>query len=164
MVTFVNQDGDDHTATGAGFDTGLILERGGSASVVFDTPGSFPFACLIHPEMTGEIRVRDETGTVPARAAASPVAATPTAGGTGEIAVEIIDLAFEPPALAVPVGATVVWTNAGQVPHTVTADDFSSEVLEPSQEFRHTFAAAGTFDYLCAIHPQMTGQVRVDPA
>ena len=64
-VTFVNIHSDEHTATGSGFDTGVIPDEGGTATVVLDTPGSFPYACSIHPEMTGVIRVRDENGVVP---------------------------------------------------------------------------------------------------
>lgn len=168
MITFVNYDGDDHTATGSGFDTGIIPEGGGTASVVFDTPGRYLFACLIHPEMVGEIQVRDEAGNVPERAPASPVAAATPAGdaaaAVSETRVNIIDLAFEPATITVSMGTEVVWTNTGQLPHTVTADDIGSDVLNSGQEFRHTFTEAGTVDYFCAIHPGMTGRVVVEPA
>ena len=41
-VTFVNEHSDEHTATGSGFDTGIIPDEGGTATVVLDTPGVFP--------------------------------------------------------------------------------------------------------------------------
>ena len=41
-VTFVNIHSDEHTATGSGFDTGIIPDEGGTATVVLDTPGVFP--------------------------------------------------------------------------------------------------------------------------
>ena len=41
-VTFVNVHSDEHTATGSGFDTGIIPDEGGTATVVLDTPGVFP--------------------------------------------------------------------------------------------------------------------------
>ena len=63
-VTFVNTHSDEHTATGSGFDTGIIPE-GGIATVVLNEPGIFPYACQIHPVMTGRISVRDENGVVP---------------------------------------------------------------------------------------------------
>jgi plastocyanin len=69
-VAFVNAHHDEHTATGAGFDTGVI-GPGQFATVVFDTPGSFPYACQIHPVMTGKISVRGEDGVVPEAQAAA---------------------------------------------------------------------------------------------
>jgi plastocyanin len=78
-------------------------------------------------------------------------------------AVNIVDFAFQPGAVEVPVGATVTWTNSGGAPHTVTADGgaFNSGTLQPGASFSQTFSAAGTFAYHCEIHPQMTGSVTV---
>jgi plastocyanin len=78
-------------------------------------------------------------------------------------AVSIVDFAFDPAAVEIPVGATVTWTNTGAVPHTATASDgtFDSGELAPGASFSHTFTAAGTFPYICQIHPQMTGTVTV---
>src|SRR3954468_9463650 len=49
-------------------------------------------------------------------------------------------------------------------PHTVTSDFADSGVLEPGQTFSHTFGESGEFSYACAIHPQMTGTIRVSAA
>jgi plastocyanin len=78
-------------------------------------------------------------------------------------AVSIVDFAFEPAAVEIPVGATVTWTNNGAAPHTATASDgtFDSGQLAPGATFSHTFTAAGTFPYVCQIHPEMTGTVTV---
>jgi hypothetical protein len=78
--------------------------------------------------------------------------------------VAIVDFAFEPQELAVAMGTSVVWTNTGAAPHTVTGDWAASEVLPPGEIFSHTFAAEGRFAYVCAIHPEMTGTVIVGPA
>lgn len=37
--------------------TGILIGKGTSASVVFPTPGKFPFYCAIHPGMAGEVEV-----------------------------------------------------------------------------------------------------------
>jgi plastocyanin len=81
----------------------------------------------------------------------------------GAAAVSIVDFAFDPAAVEIPVGATVTWTNTGAAPHTATASDgtFDSGQLAPGATFSHTFTAAGTFPYVCQIHPQMTGTVTV---
>lgn len=157
-VTFVNVHSDEHTATGSGFDTGIIPDEGGMATVVLDTPGVFPYACLIHPEMTGVIRVRDENGVVPETQTASqdiPVDAT---------TVVIANLAFDPATITVPTGTTVAWTNDDAVPHTVTSTDgaFDSGIFDPGGSFAFTFNEPGSFSYVCQLHPQMQGTVTAE--
>jgi len=56
-VTWVNQDSQQHTATGEGtFDTGAI-PPGESVTVTFDEAGAFPYVCSFHPFMTGTVTV-----------------------------------------------------------------------------------------------------------
>jgi plastocyanin len=158
-ITFVNTHSDEHTATGSGFDTGIIPE-GGAVTVTLNEPGSFAYACLIHPEMTGRIAVRGEDGTVPAAAAQS---AAPPEGGQ---VVRIANLAFDPAAITVPTGTTVTWNNEDSVPHTVTALDgsFDSGIFDPGASFSWTFSDPGAFDYQCLLHPAMQGSVTVEGA
>jgi plastocyanin len=156
-VTFVNAHSDEHTATGSGFDTGIIPE-GSTATVTLESPGRFPYACQIHPEMTGVILVRGEDGTVPeqpAQTAQDVPADAPT--------VRIVNLAFDPAEITVPTGATVVWTNEDTPPHTVTSLDgvFDSGIFDPGASFSWTFDQPGTFPYQCLLHPQMQGTVIV---
>jgi plastocyanin len=75
----------------------------------------------------------------------------------------IDNFTYDPPDLAVPAGATVVWVNRDDVPHTVTAQDraFTSGALDTDGEFSHTFPTPGTYTYYCAVHPHMTGRVVV---
>src|SRR5687768_13794046 len=157
-VTFVNIHSDDHTATGSGFDAAIIPDEGGTATVVLDTPGVFPYACLIHPEMTGVIRVRDKNGVVPeTQTGAQEVPADATT-------VVIANLAFDPAAVTVPTGTTVAWTNDDAVPHTVTSTDgaFDSGIFDPGGSFSFTFNEPGSFAYICQLHPQMQGTVTAE--
>lgn len=82
--------------------------------------------------------------------------------------VSIVDNAFDPPSVTVSVGSVVLWTNNGNLPHTVTATDpaglFDSGTLDPGQAFEFTFAAPGTYQYMCVIHPEMVGSVVVESA
>jgi plastocyanin len=55
-VTWTNQDGVAHTATGTSFNTGN-LNRGQSGSATFNQAGTFPYHCSIHPNMTGTVSV-----------------------------------------------------------------------------------------------------------
>jgi plastocyanin len=78
--------------------------------------------------------------------------------------VVIENFSFSPGTLAVPVGATVTWTNHDNVPHVVaSADDQfkKSPVLKTGQRFSNSFATAGTYSYFCSIHPRMTGKIIV---
>jgi plastocyanin len=77
--------------------------------------------------------------------------------------ISVVDFAFEPGTLSVPVGATVSWTNTGSRPHTVTADDgsFDSGRLDPGEQFSQTFDQPGTFTYHCGFHPEMLGSIVV---
>jgi plastocyanin len=157
-VTFVNAHGDEHTATGAGFDTGIIPE-GGSATVLLEEPGVYRYACQIHPVMTGSITVRGADGEVP-----QPAAVTRGAPESGGASVRIANLAFDPSVVTMPAGATVTWTNDDNLPHTVTALDgqFDSGILDPGATFSWTFETPGSFAYQCQLHPTMQGTVTVD--
>jgi plastocyanin len=62
-VTWSNEDGVPHTATADddSFDTGSI-SGGSSASQTFDTAGSVPYHCEVHPTMTGTVVVEAAAG------------------------------------------------------------------------------------------------------
>lgn len=57
-VTWTNNDSTAHTATASdgSWDTGNI-DPGASASIVFDTPGTYTYICTYHPNMQGTIIV-----------------------------------------------------------------------------------------------------------
>ena len=84
----------------------------------------------------------------------------PSAANAG---VKIDNFSFGPQTLTVPVGATVVWTNSDDIPHTAVSTEglFKSKVMDTDEKFSHTFTKAGTYPYYCTIHPKMTGKVVV---
>ena len=85
--------------------------------------------------------------------------------------------AFSPSPITVPLNGVVRWYNDDRAAaggeyggsngtiHTINADDisFSSGNLTPGRTFERAFAAAGTYDYHCSIHPTMKGRVIVTP-
>ena len=79
--------------------------------------------------------------------------------------VKIANFTFDPPILTVKAGTTVIWINADDIPHVVSEKDgkFRSSALDTDDKFSHTFSAAGTVEYFCAIHPHMTGKIVVTP-
>ena len=87
------------------------------------------------------------------RAAPAPAAAS----------VQIANFTFKAPVTTVKPGATVTWTNADDIPHTVVSKDgvFKSKVLDSGDKFSFTFAKPGQFGYFCSLHPHMTGTIVV---
>jgi plastocyanin len=73
------------------------------------------------------------------------------------------DFFFSPATVSIAVGDTVTWRNIGHEPHTATADDgsFDTGVVVAGQRSSRIFSKAGTFTYVCTIHPNMKGTVRV---
>lgn len=88
-------------------------------------------------------------------------------GERAAVEVEIVDIDYDPKSAKVKRGATVRWTNTGELPHTVTKDsgpggDFDSGTLEPGDTFEQTFPDPGEVAYLCTIHPDQTGSLTVE--
>jgi plastocyanin len=76
-------------------------------------------------------------------------------------AVSISGMKFNPPTLEVAAGDTVTFTNEDSAPHTATANDgsFDTGRLSRGESATVTIGAAGTFDYICSVHPSMKGQI-----
>ncbi len=93
-------------------------------------------------------------------AAATPVASSADPAG---VAISILEYAFDAPTVEIPVGTTVTWTNDGGVIHTTTSTDglWDSEILSSDDEFTYTFDEAGSFEYVCSLHPSMVGEIVV---
>ncbi len=79
----------------------------------------------------------------------------------GVVPVSAYDGYFEPANITIPSGTTVVWTNEGEKPHTVTAHDgsFASPTLYPGETYTVTFYEPGTYTYQCS--DAMQGSVTV---
>jgi len=105
---------------------------------------------------------RPTAGTSTNMPMASMSVTAPAAPVNGD-QVNIDNFAFVPATLTVRAGSTVTWTNHDEEPHTVAASDgsFHSPGMGTGGTFSHTFATAGTFDYVCSIHPMMHGTVVV---
>jgi plastocyanin len=77
--------------------------------------------------------------------------------------VKIDNFTFGPPEMTVAVGTTVKFVNHDDIPHSVVDKNkaFRSKTLDTDDSFTFTFANAGTYDYFCGLHPQMTGKIIV---
>jgi plastocyanin len=128
---------------------------------------------VVSPTVPAPTATTTTAPTAAATTAASPQAtaaipATPATNddgkqATGAQAIQIQNYAFAPASLTVPVGTTVTWTNLDSAPHTATSPSgaWDSGNLDQGESFSHTFAEAGSFDYHCSYHPNMTGTIVV---
>lgn len=145
-VTWRNNDSMAHTVISlegapAAFDSGPI-NPGQTFTFRLTVPGTYPYYCMIHPFMRGNVTV------------------------TGGASVSIQGFAFKPADLTVKVGTEVTWTNNDPMAHTATSlpgapAAFDSGVVAPGGTFSFTFTVVGTYPYYCKIHPFMLGNVTV---
>ncbi len=75
--------------------------------------------------------------------------------------VSIKDFQFQPSTVTIAKGDTVTWTNLDTVVHDVDFKGSDSPDLKKGETYSKTFNDAGTFDYVCSIHPGMKGKVIV---
>jgi plastocyanin len=123
-----------------------------------------PGADLPDPAGTGTASA--DQSQVPAAPQSSPGVAYGSAGqahASASATVTMGDFFFSPASATVAAGDTVTWRNTGQAPHNATADDgsFRTPDLNNGQSASHTFSRDGTFSYICTIHPNMHGTIRV---
>ena len=70
---------------------------------------------------------------------------------------------FEPEALTVKRGDTVVWVNKDPFPHTATsqAGRFDSKEIPAGKSWQFKTTKAGVFPYVCTLHPTMKATLNV---
>ncbi|MEK6191612.1 MAG: plastocyanin/azurin family copper-binding protein [Chloroflexota bacterium] len=112
---------------------------------------------------------------------AGTASTTPTPSVPPAVTVILEESAFVPPggaaidgvpALTIPVGTTVIWTNRDAIDHTATEylNGFSKPdarfdlELTPGANGSYTFDEAGTYEVGCVPHPPMQMLVIVEEA
>lgn len=95
----------------------------------------------------------DATTTVPST----------TTPQTGDATITISGFSFGEP-LTVAVGEEVTVVNQDALPHTWTSSEgiFDSGSLSRGEEFSFAFDEAGEYQFVCSIHPEMTGSITVE--
>jgi hypothetical protein len=80
--------------------------------------------------------------------------------------VTIKDFVYSPETISVKAGDTVTWTNQDTAPHSATGNggSFDTGTFGKGKSGSHTFDKAGTFAYICSVHPNMKGTVKVAAA
>lgn len=90
-------------------------------------------------------------------------AASATAGPGRTHTITIENMQFNPQALTVHAGDTVVWVNKDLFPHTVTASTkaFDSGGIAANASWSYVAAKSGDYAYGCTFHPTMKGSLTV---
>lgn len=88
--------------------------------------------------------------------------AVPADAATTTVAVR--NFSFSPDVVKDRVGGTVTWQNTTGTFHNVASTQgmFTSGNAAPAFTYTRTFSA-GTFPYICEVHPTMRGRVRIRP-
>jgi plastocyanin len=87
-------------------------------------------------------------------------AAAPAAGYPADVTIK--GFVFGPGKLSVAPGQSVTWVNTDDSPHQVTITGLPrSAMLMKGQSHTQAFPTAGTFEYICGLHPSMKGTVEV---
>ena len=93
------------------------------------------------------------------------VASAATAAAAKKSSITITNYSFHPATLTVKKGTTVTWLNKDDDVHTIKSTDgpeaFNSPALDNGNQFGFTFHHAGTYHYVCSVHPYMHGVIVV---
>ena len=81
----------------------------------------------------------------------------------GAADITIDNFKFSQPVLTVSPGTEVTWTNHDDIPHSIvmTALHVQSKAMDTDKAFTYKFDKAGTFFYVCGLHPFMQAKVVV---
>ena len=115
-----------------------------------------PEAPAPEPPATQMVPAAPEAAPDPEPPKPEPIAVKAAPGS-----VRMLDFRFSPATITVNAGESVTWVNAGEEPHNAVGDNFSTALLNAGKSGSESFATAGTFSYICTVHPQMKGTVKV---
>ena len=170
-IRFVNADDERHRMRSqsgpAEFDS-HNLEPGQSYSMKLSAKGTYSYLDEREDDDTryhGTIVVGGSNGAT-AGGGGSSSGGGSTSSSTAPSSSASVSMAgrsFSPSTVTIAAGGAVTFRNDDDRAHTVTANDgaFNSGTISEGGSWKRTFKTAGTFAYLCAIHPEMTGKVVV---
>ena len=84
---------------------------------------------------------------------------------SGSVQIAMKDIKFDPEDSTATVGQDVCWINEDTIDHNAVDEEggaFESELFGKGQTFTTTVDEAGKIDYVCTIHPGMTGTLTVE--
>jgi plastocyanin len=85
---------------------------------------------------------------------------------SGAVTIAMKDIKFVPEQATAKVGQEICWRNDDTVDHDAVAEsgaDFKSDLFGNGETFTATVDKAGTVEYVCTVHPSMTGKLEITP-
>ena len=85
------------------------------------------------------------------------------AAAADDARVMIDNFRFSPIPLTVKAGSTITWLNRDDIPHSIVVPALGvhSHPMDTDESFAFRFDKAGTYDYICGLHPFMHGKIVV---
>jgi len=88
----------------------------------------------------------------------------PVSARAATVRIVMQNLEIAPAAVSAKIGDTVEWVNKDYIAHTATARNGDFDVnLPPNKTARIVLKKAGTVQYYCRFHPNMTATLKVTP-
>ena len=128
---------------------------------------ALPVSCvaLLATGCGGDSESKKDDAFIPAQ---DPAGEEQQATPKQALKIDMKDIRFNPEDAALRAGGTVTWTNKDRVTHTVTyragpKPKFNSGDVAPKKGYKRTFDSSevGLVSYLCTIHANMIGAIRV---
>ena len=195
-VTFVNNDSAAHTSTSGTpsggpdgyWDSSLVMAGGSyTTPILFDvgsdandgySPEIFPYFCMVHPWMIGEVIITQDEFVAEANAIAQEPEPTPATTSTAANTVENAAGSstpgcepdcFIPATITINPGESVIFANNDSAAHTSTAGTpadgpngiWDSSLVMMGSAYTTPALSEGTYPYFCMVHPWMEGIVIV---
>jgi plastocyanin len=91
-------------------------------------------------------------------------AASTSACPSDAVVIKMVDIKFDPEKATAKAGQEICWPNEDEVEHDVSAEsgaDFKSDLYGKGETFTTKVDKAGTVEYVCTVHPGMTGSIEV---
>jgi plastocyanin len=83
----------------------------------------------------------------------------------GSVVIAMVDLKFDPEDATADAGQEVCWVNEETIDHNAVdeeTDKFRSELFGKGETFTTTIDEPGTINYVCTVHPGMTGTLTIE--
>jgi plastocyanin len=120
--------------------------------------------CMTTRNISGALMGTFLLGAAVAAVVSIPLRAGKAVAEPAPASIQIDNFTFAPQRLIVKAGTTVIWRNRDDIPHAVASSTrlFKSKALDTDDTYTLTLTTAGTYEYFCSIHPQMTGTIVVE--
>ena len=84
---------------------------------------------------------------------------------SGSVEIKMVDIKFDPEDATADAGQEICWVNEDTIEHNAVDEEtgkFKSELYGKGQTFTTTVDEPGKIDYVCTVHPGMTGTLTIN--